>query len=208
MKTILVTGGAGFIGSHLIKSLLKDKKVERVICVDSMDENYPADLRKENLSSIKNSKKFKLYKTDIRDFSSLKNIFKKEKPEVVIHLAAKTDTRTSVTEPLEYETVNIGGTLNLLELSKDFKVKKFIFASSSSVYGNSATPPIKEKDITDFPLSPYGATKKQENYFLLLIHTTTLFLLFVSDFLMFMERGCDQQQFFQNGLKIFLMEKK
>jgi UDP-glucuronate 4-epimerase len=160
MKNILVTGGAGFIGSHLTEALIKDKKVGKVICVDNMDDNYPADLRKENLSSFKNNKKFKLYKTDIRDLSALRNIFKKEKPEVVIHLAAKTDTRTSVAEPLEYETVNIGGTLNLLELSKDFNIKKFIFASSSSVYGNSAVPPIKETEITDFPLSPYGATKK------------------------------------------------
>lgn len=160
MKNILVTGGAGFIGSHLIQVLIKDKKVGKVICVDSMDDNYPKELRKENLSFFKNNKKFKLYKSDIRDFVALKKIFQKEKPDAVIHLAAKTDTRTSVTEPLEYETVNIGGTLNLLELSKEFKVKKFIFASSSSVYGNSAIPPIKEGDVTDFPLSPYGATKK------------------------------------------------
>jgi len=157
MKTILVTGGAGFIGSHLCERLLKSSKVKRVICVDNLEASYPVKYKKENLALLK-SKKFRFYKTDIRDLNGLKKIFKKEKPNYVVHLAAKTDTRSSVTKPYEHQSVNVLGTLNLLELSKD-NVKKFIFISSSSVYGNSAKPPFKESDMYNAPLAPYGATK-------------------------------------------------
>jgi UDP-glucuronate 4-epimerase len=160
MKSILVTGGAGFIGSHLCESLLKKPTVKKVVVVDNLDPTtYDPKFKKENLSLLTPSKKFKFYKTDIRDRKSLEKIFKKEKPEYVVHLAAKTDTRNSVHEPEAHEDVNVLGTINLLELSKDLKVKKFIFISSSSVYGNSAKPPFKETDMINKPLAPYGATK-------------------------------------------------
>ncbi len=157
MKTVLVTGGAGFIGSHLCERLLKNSRVNRVICVDNLDPSYPVKYKKENLALLKN-KKFKFYKVDIRDLKKLTQIFKKEKPDYVVHLAAKTDTRSSVREPHEHQSVNVLGTLNLLELSKQ-NVKKFVFISSSSVYGNSTRPPFRETDMYNEPLAPYGATK-------------------------------------------------
>lgn len=160
MKTILVTGGAGFIGSNLIETLLTRKVYGRVVCVDNLDPFYDPKFKEENTQPFLKNAKFKFYKTDIRDNATLAEIFEKEKPTFVVHLAAKADTRRSVKEPMEYETVNMQGTLNLLELAKDHQVKKFVFISSSSVYGNSAKAPFKETSITDFPLAPYGATKK------------------------------------------------
>lgn len=160
MKTILVTGGAGFIGSNLIETLLKRKAVDRVVCVDNMDSFYDPSFKKENIKEFLKNEKFKFYKTDIRNFATLAKIFENERPNFVVHLAAKANARQSVKEPEEYQSVNIIGTLNLLELSKDYKVKKFVFISSSSVYGNIAKSPFKESSVTDFPLAPYGASKK------------------------------------------------
>lgn len=160
-ETILITGGAGFIGSHLSEKLLKDPKVKRVVAVDNLDSAYPVKFKKKNLAILLASKKFKFYKIDIRNKVALAKVFRKEKPGYIVHLAAKTGVQPSLLKPHEYEAVNIGGTFNLLELSKDIKAKKFIFISSSSVYGNNPKkPPLKETEITDFPLSPYGATKK------------------------------------------------
>lgn len=161
MKNILVTGGAGFIGSHLCEKLFSSPKVEKVVCVDNLDPAYPVDFKLANLALLKKNKKFKFYKVDIREASSLDKIFKKEKIDAVVNVAAKTDTRTSLNEPLEYETVNIKGTLNILEASKNNNVKNIVCISSSSIYGNvKSKKPTKETEVTDFPLSPYGATKK------------------------------------------------
>lgn len=161
MKSILVTGGAGFIGSHLCEKLLINSKVKKVVCIDNLDSVYSVALKRKNIALLKGNKRFKFYKADIRNKAVLNQIFKKEKFSHVVHLAAKTDTRISVHEPKEYIDVNILGTLNLLELAKDYKLKGFIFVSSSSIYGNSKTKlPFRETEITDFPLSPYAATKK------------------------------------------------
>lgn len=158
---VLVTGGAGFIGSHFCQKLLKMPNVGRVICVDNLDPVYPVVFKKENLALLTPNSKFCFYKTDICNKPGLKNIFKKENPDYVINLAAKTDTRLSVDKPEEYIKVNIKGVLNILELSKDFKIKGVSLFSSSSVYGNiKFKTRFKETEITDFPLSPYGATKK------------------------------------------------
>lgn len=159
VKTILVTGGAGFIGSHLIEALLKEKNV-RVVCVDNFDNAYDPRLKRRNIKHFLKDSRFVLYENDIRDAKKMKEIFAKEKPEAVVHLAAKTDTRKTINAPHECISVNIGGTLNLLECAKDFGVKKFIFISSSSVYGNKNSAPFNENDQTDYPLSPYGASKK------------------------------------------------
>ena len=158
-KTILVTGGAGFIGSHFIETLLKST-CSRVVCVDNFDDAYDPRLKRRNIKPFLKHNRFVLYKNDIRDARKIKKIFKKEKPDAVIHLAAKTDTRQAVLSPHDYISVNIEGTLNLLECSRKFGIKKFVFASSSSVYGNNNSAPFTEEDRTDFPLSPYGASKK------------------------------------------------
>ena len=158
MKIVLVTGGAGFIGSNLIGELLNQKY--RVICVDNFDSNYDPKFKEKHISPFLRSRNFVLYRADTRDLNLLRTVFEKEKPTFVAHLAAKVDTREEVTHPYDYISVNIDGTLNILELSRDFSVKKIVLASSGSVYGNNPNIPWKEEDNTDFPLSAYGATKK------------------------------------------------
>lgn len=167
MKTVLVTGGAGFIGSNLIAALLNKKKY-RIACIDNFDSFYDPRLKQKNIASFKGNKNFVLYKKDIRDQKSLQSVFKKEKPDYVIHLAGQGNARLAVENPRFYQAVNVDGTLNLLELSKDYKVKNFLFASSSSVYGNQGKVPFSEDDRTDLQISPYGATKKAAE---LLAHT-------------------------------------
>ena len=158
MKTVLVTGGAGFIGSNLVGELLK--RDYKVVCVDNFDPLYDPKLKVGNIEPFTKNENFVLYKSDIREFENLKDIFKKENPEIVVHLAARPDTRDAVKNPGEYISVNINGTLNVLELCKDFEVKNLVMASSSSVYGNDPSMPWSENAKADKPLSPYGATKK------------------------------------------------
>ncbi|HJY98727.1 MAG TPA: SDR family NAD(P)-dependent oxidoreductase [Patescibacteria group bacterium] len=154
---ILITGGAGFIGSHLARKLLN--KGETVVVIDNFDPFYPASEKRKNISDLVKNRKFKLIKADIQEGSRIKNIFKKEKFDYVIHLAAKAGVRPSMLNPKAYIKTNILGTLNLLESSKENRVKNFIFGSSSSVYGERSKVPFSEKDKTDSPISPYGFTK-------------------------------------------------
>src|SRR4030043_585887 len=163
---ILVTGCAGFIGSHVSEALLK--RGDSVIGVDELNDYYDVRIKKQNLEILKAHKSFKFYKEDIRDYNGMRKIFEKEKPEKIIHLAARAGVRPSIEQPLLYEEVNVKGTLNLLELAKDYKVKSFVFASSSSVYGNQKKVPFSEKDNVDNPISPYAATKKAGEF---LCHT-------------------------------------
>lgn len=156
METILVTGGAGFIGSHVCEALLK--KGEKVIGIDDFNDYYDPKVKRKNISGFLSNKKFKIYEADIRNFDSLEKIFSENKIDKVVHLAARAGVRPSIKYPLLYEEVNIKGTLNLLELSKN--VKNFVFASSSSVYGNNKKVPFSEIDNVDNPISPYAATKK------------------------------------------------
>jgi UDP-glucuronate 4-epimerase len=158
MKNILITGGAGFIGSNLIASLIQ--KNFRVICVDNFDHTYDPKLKEENIDSFIQNKNFILYRTDICDMEAMRQIFANEKPHHVIHLAAKADTRAAVEDPFPYISVNVLGSMNMLELSRDFGVASVVMASSGSVYGNNPNIPWKEDDNTDFPLSAYGASKK------------------------------------------------
>jgi UDP-glucuronate 4-epimerase len=163
---ILVTGCAGFIGSHVCEALLK--RGDFVIGVDELNDYYNVRIKRQNLEILKASKSFKFYKEDIRNYNGIRKIFEKEKPEKVVHLAARAGVRPSIEQPLLYEEVNVKGTLNLLDLAKDYKVKSFVFASSSSVYGNQKKVPFSEKDNVDNPISPYAATKKAGE---LLCHT-------------------------------------
>ncbi len=158
MKKVLVTGGAGFIGSHVSKSLLE--KGYFVVIVDNFNNYYDPALKKRRVKDLLEHLNFKLYKTDISNYKALENIFKKEKIDTVCHLAAQAGVRYSLEAPLVYEKSNVLGTLNLLELSKEFKIKKFVFASSSSVYGDNKNKKFSETNNTDNPLSLYAATKK------------------------------------------------
>ncbi len=160
MKTILVTGGAGFIGSHLCERLLSHGY--QVICFDNFDPFYDLNLKIRNVEEItkKFPKTFSLVTGDIRNRDHLKETFQKERIDLVFHLAAKAGVRPSLLEPQLYEEVNVRGTIFLLETCRVFGVKKFIFASSSSVYGESNRVPFSEDDLDLRPISPYGVTKR------------------------------------------------
>ncbi len=158
METVLITGGAGFIGSNVIPRLLTDGY--RVVCLDNFDDTYDPALKEKNVETFLDNKNFVLVRGDIRELESLKKVFTDYKPKFVIHLAAKADTRDAVQTPHVYTSINIEGTLNILECSREFKVENISMASSSSVYGNSTETPWKESASADMPLSPYGATKR------------------------------------------------
>jgi UDP-glucuronate 4-epimerase len=157
-ETILVTGGAGFIGSHVCDALLKTGK--KVICLDNFNDYYSPARKRKNIAHNKNNKEFVLEEKDIVDYKNLRKVFEKNKIDKIIHLAARAGVRPSLDNPFIYEETNIKGTLNLLELAKEFEIKNFVFGSSSSVYGNNTKIPFSEEDRTDRAISPYAATKK------------------------------------------------
>ncbi|MBC8471797.1 MAG: SDR family NAD(P)-dependent oxidoreductase [Planctomycetes bacterium] len=154
--TVLITGAAGFIGSHLCERLLDEGLP--VVGVDNFDDFYDPQIKHDNISNCLKNKKFQLIEADIRDRTTMDKAVKGV--EIIVHLAAKAGVRPSITEPLLYSDVNINGTMVLLEAANKHKVGKFIFASSSSVYGNNEKVPFSEDDNVDFPISPYAATKK------------------------------------------------
>lgn len=155
---ILITGAAGFIGSHLGEKLLSMGHI--VVGIDNFDPFYPKKFKMENLKRLNNSNHFSFFEEDIRNVSSINNIFVSNKIDIVIHLAAKAGVRPSIENVGEYYEVNITGTVNLLECMRKNGVSKLIFASSSSVYGNNKKVPFSEMDPVDHPISPYAATKK------------------------------------------------
>ena len=160
MNNILVTGGAGFIGSHLCERLLNDGV--RVICLDNFDNFYDPSIKIKNVEGVakKFSEQFELVTGDIRNPDHLKGIFQKNQIDSVVHLAARAGVRPSIAEPLLYQDVNIRGTIVLLETCKSTGIKNFVFASSSSVYGENQRVPFTEEDLDIQPISPYGATKR------------------------------------------------
>src|SRR3989338_2741655 len=157
MNKILVTGCAGFIGWKVSQQLIEMNK--KVICIDNMNNYYDPALKKWRLDTLKNKKNFSFYRLDIANYKKLKNVFAKNKIDAVINLAARAGVRASVENPWIYLDTNIKGTLNLLECCKEHKVKKFVIASTSSIYA-SVKMPFKEDSKTDTPLAPYSATKK------------------------------------------------
>jgi len=163
---ILLTGGAGFIGSNLGDMLLAQGHF--VICVDNFDDFYATSIKRMNIRAAVSSPDYLLVEGDIRDQNLLENIFKKHKPDIVIHLAARAGVRPSLLNPGLYYDVNLNGTLSVLEAMRKHKVKKMIMASSSSVYGNNLKTPFSELDNVDYPISPYAASKKAAE---LLCHT-------------------------------------
>ena len=160
MKTILVTGGAGFIGSHLCERLLQEG--HSVVCFDNFDNYYDPNIKIRNVreATRKYPDSFTMVTGDIRNRDHLTETFKKNKIEAVFHLAARAGVRPSIADPLLYEDVNLKGTVTLLEACKAFDIKDFIFASSSSVYGENQRIPFSETDLNIQPISPYGATKR------------------------------------------------
>lgn len=157
LRRILVTGGAGFIGSHLIEALLP--RGVQLAVIDNLDDFYAPARKQANLTDAGRLGTFEFFETDICDYSRLREAFAKTRPGTVIHLAARAGVRPSIEQPRIYEKVNVGGTTNLLELCSEFGVQKFIFGSSSSVYGLTSTPPFTEDQVQLKPISPYAATK-------------------------------------------------
>ena len=153
----LITGAAGFIGSHLCERLLNDGWI--VAGVDNFDDFYDPQIKRRNIDSCLKNKNFQLAEADIRDSAVMDKAIS-DGVEVIVHLAAKVGVRPSIAQPLLYADVNVNGTLVLLEAAKKHKTNKFIFGSSSSVYGNNKKVPFSEDDNVDFPISPYAATKK------------------------------------------------
>jgi UDP-glucuronate 4-epimerase len=156
-KRILLTGGAGFIGSHVAEALLR--RGEALSVVDCLDDFYSATWKKGNLEEIRRTGSFEFFDRDIREVEKMRETLAAARPDVVIHLAARAGVRPSIEQPRLYELVNVGGTVNLLELCREFRVKKFIFGSSSSVYGASSRAPFSEEQPELHPISPYAATK-------------------------------------------------
>jgi len=156
-RRILLTGGAGFIGSHVAEALLRSG-VELTI-VDNLDRFYSPARKKSNLEQIRRTGKYRFVNQDIRIANGMRELIARTRPEAVIHLAARAGVRPSIEQPLLYERVNIGGTLNLLDLCHQYQVGKFIFGSSSSVYGMTSKTPFSENQTELRPVSPYGATK-------------------------------------------------
>lgn len=155
---ILVTGGAGFIGSNLVDKLLD--LGHKVTVIDSFSPFYNVAIKRKNLERALQYDTFNLYEVDIRDHENLSEIFVLNDFEVVVHLAAKAGVRPSIRIPRPYFDVNVNGTINILEECKIHKIKKVVWASSSSVYGNNKSVPFKETDSVDYPISPYAASKK------------------------------------------------
>jgi len=154
---VLVTGGAGFIGSHLSKAIQNNGGALAV--VDNLNDFYSPDWKRANLEETRRNGELTFAQVDICDFEALREVFAKFHPQVVIHLAAYAGVRPSIDRPRLYEAVNIGGTANVLELCREFKVEKLVFGSSSSVYGATSNSPFSEAHVELRPISPYAATK-------------------------------------------------
>jgi nucleoside-diphosphate-sugar epimerase len=157
MKTVLLTGVAGFIGHKTAELLLK--RGYKVIGVDNMNDYYDVKLKEYRLSTLKGNPNFRFYKVDIENLEALRVIFQDNKIDGVINLAARAGVRYSIVNPFVYVTTNTLGTLNLLELCKDFGIKKFVLASTSSLYAGQPMP-FKEDLPVNTPISPYAASKK------------------------------------------------
>ncbi len=161
---ILITGAAGFIGFHLAKKFIS--KNHQVLGVDNINSYYDQKLKKDRIKFLqnisKNNKKklFTFKKISIDNYKLLSREFKKFKPDQVVNLAAQAGVRYSLLKPLEYIKSNLVGFANILDLSKEFKVKHLIYASTSSVYGGSKKKLLSEKDSVDHPLQLYAATKR------------------------------------------------
>lgn len=169
MKRILVTGGAGFIGSHLVDRLLSEGDWQ-VTVVDDFNNFYDPAIKRENAQRVASNPHYRLAEADIRDQGALREVFSEGRFQSVVHLAARAGVRPSLEQPELYVETNINGTLNLLQLAREHGIRQFVFGSSSSVYGINAKVPFSEDDPIRQPISPYAATKGAGE---LLCHTYT-----------------------------------
>lgn len=160
----LITGGAGFIGSSLTERLLDDNN--KIFVIDNFNDYYDVNLKEKNVQQFLANKNYKLYRGDICDRNLVKEIFRQNHIDVVVHIAARAGVRPSLEDPLEYVRSNIEGTINILENMKEFSCKKIVFASSSSVYGNCTAEKFSEDLKVTEPISPYAATKSACEQFL------------------------------------------
>ena len=157
MGNILITGSAGFIGMHLCKKLLE--KGNKIIGIDNMNDYYDPTLKEMRLNKLKDFNNFSFIKEDITNQEALTKIFKKFTPKKVVNLAAQAGVRYSIENPDAYISSNVAGFMNVIELCREFKVDRLIYASSSSVYGNNHKIPFSENDRLDNPISIYAVTK-------------------------------------------------
>ncbi len=156
-RRILLTGGAGFIGSHLAAELLR--RGNKLTIIDNLDEFYPRTWKRANLADIGRAGTYEFSEVDVCNAEEVRRVLTEGKPDIVIHLAAKAGVRPSIEQPLLYEQVNVSGTMNLLEICRELGTPRFVFASSSSVYGASSYAPFSEDQAQLKPISPYAATK-------------------------------------------------
>jgi nucleoside-diphosphate-sugar epimerase len=156
-ETILLTGAAGFIGWETAKRLLSGGK--RVLGVDNLNDYYDVRLKEYRLEDLKGREKFSFYRADIEDLQALEGIFRENRIDAVVNLAARAGVRYSIENPFVYMTTNAYGTLNLLELMRKYEVKKIVLASTSSLYAGQKMPFSEELPVNT-PISPYAASKK------------------------------------------------
>jgi UDP-glucuronate 4-epimerase len=156
-SAVLITGAAGFIGSHLTERLLSNGG--EVVGLDNFDDYYAPAIKRDNIRAVGSGGRFHMVEGDIRDADLIKRIIEEYNIERVAHLAARAGVRPSMRQPMLYQDVNIGGTINLLEACRTHGVKQFLFTSSSSVYGSGASLPFREEAKLDSPGSPYAASK-------------------------------------------------
>ena len=157
-SAVLVTGSAGFIGFHVSKRLLE--MGESVVGIDNLNEYYDVNLKKARLEILKSYNDFIFYKEDIQNFQALDGIFESHNLDNICNLAAQAGVRYSLKAPFSYQKSNLDGFLTLLELARKYRVKNFVYASSSSVYGDNKKVPFSVDDRVDTPVSLYAATKK------------------------------------------------
>jgi UDP-glucuronate 4-epimerase len=158
MKKLLITGAAGFIGYHLAEKLINNNY--HIIGIDNLNDYYDPALKKARLNNLIKNSNFEFHQIDFTQNNTLIPIFKKNQFDHVIHLGAQAGVRYSITNPQFYIDTNISGFLNILENCKNHKVKKIIYASSSSIYGINENFPFSENDMTDSQISMYGVSKK------------------------------------------------
>lgn len=157
-RIILVTGGAGFIGAHVAKKLAE--MGHKIVIVDNFNDYYDPKLKHARIQHLLQGLHITIYKIDIKNFDALRIVFQHHPIDYIIHEAAQAGVRYSMQNPFLYSDTNLIGPVNLFELAKEFQVKGMVVASSSSVYGNCRRYPVREEDVTDQPISLYGATKK------------------------------------------------